>query len=139
MGGYCRIHTLLLLTRRHPTPAALPAPAPPCPSLPLYPSSPCRQRSVEAYSLKKAEMDAAEAGLASKAERFFVLVQTDNLWKEHLQAIKFLQQAVRWAAGRMGAAGAAVGWLRCDLPGVCLLACLLGGWFGSGGGLQCGG
>ena len=49
---------------------------------------------MEAYSLKKAEMDAAEAGLASKAERFFVLVQTDNLWKEHLQAIKFLQQAV---------------------------------------------
>ena len=69
-------------------------------------------------------MDAAEAGLASKAERFFVLVQTDNLWKEHLQAIKFLQQAVRWAGGRMGAAGAAVGWLRCDLPEVCLLA----GW-----------
>jgi preprotein translocase subunit SecA len=44
-------------------------------------------------------MEAAEPGLSSKAERFFVLVQTDNLWKEHLQAIKFLQQAVRWAAG----------------------------------------
>lgn len=29
-----------------------------------------------------------------KAQRFFVLAQTDNLWKEHLQAIKFLQQAV---------------------------------------------
>mmetsp|Transcript_4323 Transcript_4323/g.13878 ORF Transcript_4323/g.13878 Transcript_4323/m.13878 type:complete len:93 (-) Transcript_4323:76-354(-) len=29
-----------------------------------------------------------------QAERFFVLSQTDNLWKEHLQAIKFLQQAV---------------------------------------------
>ena len=28
------------------------------------------------------------------AQRFFVLTQTDNLWKEHLQAIKFLQQAV---------------------------------------------
>ncbi len=28
------------------------------------------------------------------ARRFFVLSQTDNLWKEHLQAIKFLQQAV---------------------------------------------
>ena len=40
-------------------------------------------------------MEGAEAGLSSKAERFFVLVQTDNLWKEHLQAIKFLQQAVR--------------------------------------------
>lgn len=29
-----------------------------------------------------------------EAQRFFVLTQTDNLWKEHLQAIKFLQQAV---------------------------------------------
>ena len=35
-----------------------------------------------------------EAGLMPQAERFFVLVQTDNLWKEHLQAIKFIQQAV---------------------------------------------
>ena len=25
-------------------------------------------------------------------QRYFVLTQTDNLWKEHLQAIKFLQQ-----------------------------------------------
>lgn len=31
---------------------------------------------------------------AQAAQRFFVLTQTDNLWKEHLQAIKFLQQAV---------------------------------------------
>ena len=50
---------------------------------------------MEAYNLKRQEMEGAEAGLSSKAERFFVLVQTDNLWKEHLQAIKFLQQAVR--------------------------------------------
>ena len=27
-------------------------------------------------------------------ERFIFLSQTDNLWKEHLQAIRFLQQAV---------------------------------------------
>lgn len=39
-------------------------------------------------------MDAVEEELFSKAARFFVLAQTDNLWKEHLQAIKFLQQAV---------------------------------------------
>ncbi len=31
---------------------------------------------------------------AQEAQRFFVLTQTDNLWKEHLMAIKFLQQAV---------------------------------------------
>lgn len=53
-----------------------------------------RKRGVESYKQKKAEIDSAEAGLGSKAERFFVLVQTDNLWKEHLMAIKFLQQAV---------------------------------------------
>ena len=28
------------------------------------------------------------------ASRYFLLTQTDNLWKEHLQSIKFLQQAV---------------------------------------------
>lgn len=32
--------------------------------------------------------------LCSYPRRFFVLSQTDSLWKEHLQAIKFLQQAV---------------------------------------------
>ena len=61
-----------------------------CPSPPA-----CSKRGVEAYYKKREEMEGAEAGLSSKAERFFVLVQTDNLWKEHLQAIKFLQQAVR--------------------------------------------
>ena len=38
------------------------------------------------------EVNAVEPGLMQDAERFFVLPQTDNLWKEHLQAIKFLQQ-----------------------------------------------
>lgn len=53
-----------------------------------------KKRSVDAYYQKKEEVDALEAGLMAKASRFFVLAQTDNLWKEHLQAIKFLQQAV---------------------------------------------
>ena len=35
-----------------------------------------------------------DLNLPQEAQRFFVLVQTDNLWKEHLQAMKFLQQAV---------------------------------------------
>ena len=39
-------------------------------------------------------MEAVVPGLMRDAERFFVLSQTDNLWKEHLQAIKFVQQAV---------------------------------------------
>eukprot|EP00887_Chlorella_sp_A99_P001989 scaffold18.g1989.t1 len=53
-----------------------------------------RQRGVDAYHQKVAEVEAVEAGLMQKVQRFFVLAQTDNLWKEHLQAIKFLQQAV---------------------------------------------
>lgn len=53
-----------------------------------------RTRGVQAYEAKVAEVEAVEPGLMAKAARFFVLAQTDNLWKEHLQAIKFLQQAV---------------------------------------------
>lgn len=53
-----------------------------------------QRRGVEAYNQKVAEVEAVEPGLMAKACRFFVLAQTDNLWKEHLQAIKFLQQAV---------------------------------------------
>jgi preprotein translocase subunit SecA len=53
-----------------------------------------RKRGVDAYHQKVAEVDSVEPGLMGKAARFFVLAQTDNLWKEHLQAIKFLQQAV---------------------------------------------
>lgn len=53
-----------------------------------------RQRAVDAFWQKVEEVNAVEPGLMQDAERFFVLTQTDNLWKEHLQAIKFLQQAV---------------------------------------------
>lgn len=52
------------------------------------------QRGEEAYRAKVAESEAAEPGLSLKVARFFVLAQTDNLWRDHLQAIKFLQQAV---------------------------------------------
>ncbi|CAK0755431.1 Protein translocase subunit SA1, chloroplastic [Coccomyxa viridis] len=53
-----------------------------------------RERGVEAYWQKVEEVEAVEKGLATDAQRFFVLTQTDNMWKEHLQAMKFLQQAV---------------------------------------------
>jgi preprotein translocase subunit SecA len=53
-----------------------------------------RNRGVDAYRQKVQEVDAVEPGLMQDVQRFFVLTQTDNLWKEHLQAIKFLQQAV---------------------------------------------
>eukprot|EP00227_Mantoniella_beaufortii_P019152 CAMPEP_0197574944 /NCGR_PEP_ID=MMETSP1326-20131121/515_1 /TAXON_ID=1155430 /ORGANISM="Genus nov. species nov., Strain RCC2288" /LENGTH=1006 /DNA_ID=CAMNT_0043137615 /DNA_START=211 /DNA_END=3227 /DNA_ORIENTATION=- len=52
------------------------------------------QRGKDAYLTKRAEVEAVQPGLMSEAERFFVLTQTDNLWKQHLQAIKFVQQAV---------------------------------------------
>lgn len=33
-------------------------------------------------------------GLMKEAERFLILSNIDRLWKEHLQALKFVQQAV---------------------------------------------
>eukprot|EP00951_Prasinocladus_malaysianus_P019772 scaffold160410_cov53-Prasinocladus_malaysianus.AAC.1 len=53
-----------------------------------------RRRSVEAYREKVKQVESVEAGLMEQAQRFFLLTQTDNLWKEHLQRIKFVQQAV---------------------------------------------
>ena len=52
------------------------------------------EKGQDAYSRKCQEVDAVESDLMMEAERFFILSQTDNLWKEHLQAIKFVQQAV---------------------------------------------
>ena len=52
------------------------------------------KRCQDAYRMKAQEVEATEPGLMAEAERFFLLSQTDNLWKEHLQAIKFVQQAV---------------------------------------------
>jgi preprotein translocase subunit SecA len=53
-----------------------------------------RQLAAAAYYQKRDAVDGIEPGLMQEAQRFFVLTQTDNLWKEHLQAIRFLQQAV---------------------------------------------
>jgi preprotein translocase subunit SecA len=52
------------------------------------------KRGKDAYLQKRGEIEALQPGLMTEAERYFVLSQTDNLWKEHLQAIKFVQQAV---------------------------------------------
>ncbi|GJP43372.1 hypothetical protein CLOM_g2845 [Closterium sp. NIES-68] len=52
------------------------------------------QRSRDAYYRKRAEVEAAVPGLMRDAERYFVLTQMDLLWKEHLQALRFTQQAV---------------------------------------------
>lgn len=53
-----------------------------------------RGRAREAYYQKVEAVEALQTGLMQDAQRFFMLTQTDNLWKEHLQAIRFLQTAV---------------------------------------------
>ena len=39
-------------------------------------------------------MEKQAPGLMKEAERFLILSNIDRLWKEHLQALKFVQQAV---------------------------------------------
>lgn len=39
-------------------------------------------------------MEQEAPGLMTEAERFLILSNIDRLWKEHLQALKFVQQAV---------------------------------------------
>ena len=39
-------------------------------------------------------MEKQAPGLMREAERFLILSNIDKLWKEHLQALKFVQQAV---------------------------------------------
>jgi len=51
-------------------------------------------RSLEAYHKKRDIVNKIDPGLMLQAERYFLLMHIDNLWKDHLQAIKFLQKAV---------------------------------------------
>eukprot|EP01024_Parvocaulis_polyphysoides_P070740 TRINITY_DN8744_c0_g1_i4.p2 TRINITY_DN8744_c0_g1~~TRINITY_DN8744_c0_g1_i4.p2 ORF type:complete len:411 (-),score=64.48 TRINITY_DN8744_c0_g1_i4:203-1324(-) len=53
-----------------------------------------REKAYDAYLRKVSLVDDVEKGLMQEAQRFFVLMQTDNLWKEHLNAITFLRQAI---------------------------------------------
>ncbi|MFM7572558.1 MAG: preprotein translocase subunit SecA, partial [Snowella sp.] len=39
----------------------------------------------KAYDMKENQVDRVRAGLMREAERFFILQQIDNLWREHLQ------------------------------------------------------
>ncbi|KAI4331003.1 hypothetical protein MLD38_029235 [Melastoma candidum] len=48
----------------------------------------------EAYKQKRDLVEKEAPGLMAEAEKFFILSNIDRLWKEHLQAIKFVQQAV---------------------------------------------
>ncbi|KAK8554617.1 hypothetical protein V6N13_093596 [Hibiscus sabdariffa] len=53
-----------------------------------------RRRGREAYLQKRDMVEKQTEGLMKEAERFFILSNIDRLWKEHLQALKFVQQAV---------------------------------------------
>ncbi len=47
-----------------------------------------------AYDLKEAQVDQASPGLMRQAERYFILQQIDMLWREHLQQMDALRDAV---------------------------------------------
>uniref|UniRef100_A0A0D3EN61 Protein translocase subunit SecA n=1 Tax=Oryza barthii TaxID=65489 RepID=A0A0D3EN61_9ORYZ len=53
-----------------------------------------RTRGREAYYQKAEIVEKQAPGLMKEAERFLILSNIDRLWKEHLQALKFVQQAV---------------------------------------------
>ena len=50
------------------------------------------------YELKDSEMELIEPGLLAELERSFLLQQIDFSWKEHLQKISALRDAVGWRA-----------------------------------------
>ncbi|MCQ9198561.1 MAG: preprotein translocase subunit SecA [Prochlorococcus marinus XMU1429] len=47
-----------------------------------------------AYDLKESQIEKIRRGLMREAERFFILQQIDNLWREHLQAMDSLRESV---------------------------------------------
>ncbi len=48
----------------------------------------------KAYDLKEYQVDQARPGLMREAERFFILQQIDNLWREHLQSMEALRESI---------------------------------------------
>ncbi|PKI68656.1 hypothetical protein CRG98_010936 [Punica granatum] len=53
-----------------------------------------RLRGREAYFQKRETVEEQAPGLMAEAEKFLILSNIDRLWKEHLQALKYVQQAV---------------------------------------------
>jgi preprotein translocase subunit SecA len=47
-----------------------------------------------AYDIKEAQVDQIKPGLMREAERFFILQQIDTLWREHLQQMEALREAI---------------------------------------------
>jgi hypothetical protein len=67
----------------------------PLPPPPTHTSTTCNTRATQHTApqpthnhthAQAAAVDTIERGLMQEAQKFFVLTQTDNLWKEHLQA-----------------------------------------------------
>ena len=52
-----------------------------------------RDRRI-AYDLKESQIEKIRPGLMREAERFFILQQIDNLWREHLQSMDSLRESV---------------------------------------------
>jgi len=46
------------------------------------------------YDLKESQIEKIRPGLMREAERFFILQQIDNLWREHLQSMDSLRESV---------------------------------------------
>jgi preprotein translocase subunit SecA len=47
-----------------------------------------------AYDIKEAQVNQLEPNLMRQAERFFILQQIDTLWREHLQQMEALREAI---------------------------------------------
>ncbi len=53
-----------------------------------------KEQLRNAYDLKEAQLEQTHPGIMRQAERFFMLQQLDNLWREHLQSMDSLRESV---------------------------------------------
>ena len=53
-----------------------------------------KEQLQNAYNLKESQIEKYKPGLMREAERFFIIQQIDNLWREHLQAMDSLRESV---------------------------------------------
>jgi len=53
-----------------------------------------KEQLRNAYDMKEAQLEDTHPGIMRQAERFFILQQLDNLWREHLQSMDSLRESV---------------------------------------------
>ena len=63
----------------------------------VYPKWQCMR--LKRLGVQVKQVDSVEDGLMQEAQRFFVLTQTDNLWKEHLQVCVCARSLTRVGEG----------------------------------------